>query len=311
MAVENRECMMKPSTAIGQGLTAAWRNKWMVSIFFGCNLLMAAAVAAPMHDAIADHVGNSAVGQQLADGFSAAWLTEFTIVNNEFLKNFSLGVMYAGILFLALNTLLAGGAFEVFSSGAGAGLHAFGRGMGKYFGRFARIAVIGSLLYFLAFWIFNGVPEKWIAAKLQSANAAGPWMWLGLARVALLVASVLVVNALLEYARADMVTDEHASAIAALLHAAGFFLSRFGRVMFIYLTLGLLTTATIAVYVVFARWMPQHSVATIFIWFAVAQALLWIRWMLRLASWGAAVAYYGSHARARDMAPTAAVAAEA
>ncbi|MBZ5628524.1 MAG: hypothetical protein LAO06_06610 [Acidobacteriia bacterium] len=298
--------MMKPSAAIGQGLTTAWRNKWMVSIFFGCNLLMAAAVAAPMHDAIADHVGNSAVGRQLADGFSAAWLAEFTIVNGEFLKHFSVGVMYAGILFLALNTLLSGGAFEVFASGQEAGLHAFGRGMGKYFGRFARIAVIGSLLYWLAFCIFNGVLEKWIAAILQSASVAGPWMWLGLARVALLVASVLVVNALMEYAKADMVIDEHTSAIAAFLHAAGFFLSHFGRVMLIYLTLGLLTAASLVVYVVFARWMPQHSVATIFIWFAVAQALLWLRWMLRLASWGAAVAYYGSHARSRGAAEPAA-----
>ena len=300
---------MTARNAISSGLSAAWRNKWMTAIFYGCNLLMAAAVAAPMHDAIADHVGNSAVGRQLAEGFSAAWLTEFTIVNGEFLKNFSLGVMYAGILFLALNTLLSGGAFEVFASGEGAGLHVFGRGMGKYFGRFARIAVIGSLLYYLAFWIFNGVLEKWIAAKLQGASIAGPWMWLGLARVALLATSVLVVNALMEYAKADMVTDEHRSAIAAFLHAAGFFLSHLGRVMFIYLTLGILTTATIVIYVVFARWMPQYSVATIFLWFAVAQALLWVRWMFRLASWGATVAYYGAHAESRESAePTAAAA---
>jgi hypothetical protein len=303
--------MMNPSTAIVQGLKAAWRNKWMASIFFGCSLLMAAAVAAPMHDAIADHVGNSAVGRQLADGFSAAWLTEFTIVYGEFLQAFSVGVMYAGILFLALNTLLSGGAFEVFMSGEAAGLRAFGCGMGRYFGRFARLAVIGSLLYFLAFWIFNGVLERWIATKLQGANVAGPWMWLGLARVALLVASALVVNALVEYAKADVVIDGHTSAIAAFLHAAGFFLAHFGRVMLIYLTLGTLTTASIVAYVVFARWMPQHSVATIFIWFAVAQGLLWLRWMLRLASWSAAVAYYGSHAAAPDISSSAVGAAQA
>jgi hypothetical protein len=118
-----------------------------------------------------------------------------------------------------------------------------------------------------------------------------------------------VVNALVEYAKADIVTDEHRSAVAAFLHAAGFFLAHCGRVMLIYLTLGLLTTATIVVYVVFARWMPQYSVATIFIWFAVAQALLWVRWMFRLASWGATVAYYGAEKGERVR--TAVVAAEA
>ena len=285
---------MSPISAIARGLRAAWRNKWMVAIFYGCSLLVAAAVAAPMHQAIADHVGNSAVGHALVNGFSAAWLSEFTIANDEFLKSFSTGVMYAGILFLALNTALSAGAFEVFASGEGAGLHSFGRGMGKYFGRFARLAVIGSALYFVVFRIFNGPLDKLIERRLERAAVAGPWMWLGVARVALLVASVLVVNALVEYAKADIVIDEHRSAIAAFLHAAGFFLSHFGRVMLIYATLGLLTVAAMVVYVLFAQRMPQHSVATIFIWFAAAQALLWLRWMFRLASWAAAVAYYGA-----------------
>lgn len=285
---------MKVSGAIARGLGAAWRNKWMVAIFYGCSLLVAAAVAAPMHAAIADHVGNSAVGHALVNGFSAAWLAEFTIANGEFLKSFSTGVMYAGILFLALNTVMSAGAFEVFASGEGAGLHSFGRGIGKYFGRFARLAVIGSVLYFVLFRIFNGPLEKLIARRLERATVTGPWMWLGVARVVLLVASVLVVNALVDYAKADIVIDQHRSAIAAFLHAAGFFLSHFGRVMVIYATLGLLSTAAIVVYVVFANWMPQHSVATIFIWFVVAQALLWLRWLFRLASWAAAVAYYGA-----------------
>jgi hypothetical protein len=302
---------MTARNALTTGLSAAWRNRWMVAIFYGCNLLMAAALAAPMHNAIADHVGTSAVGERLAAGFSAAWLAEFTIANGEFLKSFSLAVMYAGILFLALNTLLSAGAYEVFASGEGAGLHAFGRGMGKFFGRFARLAVMGSVFYFAVFWIFNGPLEKAVQRGRESAIAAGPWMWLGVARVALLVAVVLVVNALVEYAKADVVIDEHRSAIAALLHAAGFFLSHFGRVLFIYVTLGLLTTASIAVYVVFARWMPQHSVATIFIWFVVAQGLLWLRWTFRLASWGAAVAYYGAHAEARAVPAETPDAAEA
>ena len=283
---------MTVSGAMGRGLRGAWRNKWMVAIFYGCSLLVAAAAAAPMHEAIADHVGNSAVGHALVNGFSAAWLSEFSIANGELLKSFSTGVMYAGILFLALNTVLSAGAFEVFASGEGAGLHSFGRGIGKYFGRFARVAVVGSVLYFVLFGIFNGPLDKWIARQLERATVEGPWMWLGVARVALLVALVLLVNALVDYAKADIVIDEHRSAIAAFLHASGFFLSHLGRVMLIYATIGLLSTVAIVAYVVFANWMPQHSVATIFIWFVVAQGLLWVRWMFRLASWAAAVAYY-------------------
>ena len=65
---------MTSGNAIASGLRASRHNKSMVAIFYGCNLLAAAALAAPMHQAIAEHVGTSAAGYGLAQGFSAAWL---------------------------------------------------------------------------------------------------------------------------------------------------------------------------------------------------------------------------------------------
>src|SRR5690242_15983087 len=88
---------MTASQAMSSGLGMTGRSKWMVTIFFGCNLLLAAALAAPMHGAIADHVGHSSVGNELVQGFSAAWLSEFTINYEDFLKGFSTAVMWAGV----------------------------------------------------------------------------------------------------------------------------------------------------------------------------------------------------------------------
>jgi hypothetical protein len=120
-----------------------------------------------------------------------------------------------------------------------------------------------------------------------------------------LFAGVFVVNAMLEYAKADVVVHEHRSALAALGHSAGFVLARFGRVMTIYVALGALTTLAMLAYAAFARFFPQSSVATILIWFLVAQALLALRWGFRLASWGAEVAYYCANApvETRPVAP--------
>jgi hypothetical protein len=294
---------MTASQAISSGLGMTGRSKWMVTIFFGCNLLLAAALAAPMHGAIADHVGHSSVGNELVQGFSAAWLSEFTINYEDFLKGFSTAVMWAGVLFLALNTVLSAGAFEVFARGQGAYMHAFGRGTGKYFGRFARIVILASILYFIAFLLFNVVVQGWLGRAFRDVNPDRLHFYLNWLRVILLFFAVISISALVDYAKADLVIDEHRSAIAAFMHATGFVLSHFGRVMAIYCTLGLLTTLSIVVYVGFARIMPQGSVLTILIWFLVAQALLWLRWMFRLASWGAATAYYGAHAAARQPLP--------
>src|SRR5687767_4021965 len=114
---------MTASQAIFSGLRAAWRAKWLVFLFFAANLVLAAALAAPMHSAIRDHLGNSGTAEELARGFSATWLLEFQVVYSAFLKGFSMALVYGGIVFLLLNTVLSAGAFEVFTRGEGARMH--------------------------------------------------------------------------------------------------------------------------------------------------------------------------------------------
>ncbi len=280
--------------AISTGLRAAWRTKWLTVIFLACQLVMAAAVAAPMYSAIADHLGSSALGNDLAHGFSAAWLTDFQIAYSGFLKGFSTAVVYAGVLFLLLNTVLSAGAFEVFTRGGAAGLHAFGRGIGKYFLRFFRLMVIASFFFFLCFWVFQDLGDKAVKWLFRDSVYGGPQFYLNWLRWALLAFSVFVVSMVIEYAKADMVRDDHASVLAALGHAAGFVFSRFGRALAIYLGIGALGALTILVYSAFARFFPQGSVGTVFVWFVVAEALMYARWTFRLASWAAEIAFYGA-----------------
>jgi hypothetical protein len=288
---------MTASQAILAGLRAAWRTKWMVFLFFAANLVLAAALAAPMHSAIRDHLGNSATAEELARGFSATWLLEFQLVYRAFLRGFSVALVYGGIVFLLLNTALSAGAFEVFTRGEGAGMHAFGRGVGKYAFRFFRLLVIASALYFLVFLAWNS-GAGWLVEKLGEGLVRERWYvmveWL---RYALLAFSVFTVSAVTEYAKASVVAHDRPSVLAALGDGAGFVVAHFRRVMAIYVGMGALGALSIFLYAVFARFFPQASVLTVFLWFVVAQAFLWLRWMFRLASWAAAVGYYGANRR--------------
>ncbi len=294
---------MKVSKAIGSGLCAAMRAKFLVFIFFACNLLVAAVVAAPMHQAIARHLGSSKMSDELVRGFSSAWLSEFQISSEGFPNGFSLAIMYAGLVFLLLNTILSAGAFEVLVRGEGAGMHAFGRGLGKFFARFVRLAIVASVLYFVAFGFWNGLVDGWIRSIWRNTVFERAEFWLLFAKNLLLLFSVLVVNVFVEYAKADIVLHQHRSAVASLGHSLGFVLRHFGRVMAIYISVGLFSVVAIFVYAAFARYFPQNSVVTILIWFVVAQVLLWFRWMFRLASWGATVAFYRSHLAKRETLP--------
>jgi hypothetical protein len=284
---------MTASQAIRAGLRSAARNPWMVWIFFGANLLLAAALAAPMHAALADYLGSSARGQELVAGFSAQWLAEFQFLNAGFLKGFANVVVYVAIVFLVLNTALSAGAFEVFYRGTGATAHAFGRGMGRFSGRFFRLMVIATAFYFVVFWFFHYVVAKGVMWPFEGGVHEAPAFYLNWVRWLLFFFSVGAVNALVDYAKADLVADDHSSVLAALGHAAGFVLRRFWRVMAIYLALALLSGLAVFAYAAFARFFPQNSALTIFLWFLVAQLFLWLRWLLRLAQYAAATAYYG------------------
>lgn len=285
--------MMTATQAIRSGLQAAARNPWMVWLFFAANLLLAAAVAAPMHAAISDYLGKSSAGHDLVSGFNAAFLSEFQLLNAGFLKGFSIAIVYAAIVFLVLNTALSAGAFEVFYRGAGATAHAFGRGMGRFTARFFRLSALASFLYFLVFWFFNHLIAH-IVDQLFGHGVREAWVfYMDWFRWALFFFCVIAVNALVDYAKADLVADDHASVLAALGHAAGFMLRNLARVFATYLGLALLSGLAVFLYAAFARFFPQHSPLTIFVWFLVAQGMLWLRWLLRLAQWAAATVLYG------------------
>lgn len=287
---------MTAGQAIRAGLSDTRRAAWTVFLFFACNLLLAATVAAPMYSALRDHLGKSATAELLARGFSHEWLTEFQIAYEGFLNGFSIAIVYAGVLFLLLNTALSAGAFEVFLRGEGAGLHAFGRGMGKYFGRFFRLAAAASLIYFVLFSVLLGPLDRGVDWLFRDATHERWHFCLDWLRWGLLLLGSAFVSLTVQYAKADIVRHDHPSSLAALGHALGFVLAHLRRVLAIYLGFAVLSALAILAYAAFARYFPQSSVLTVFLWFVVAQALLWLRWMLRLALWGAASAYLGAHA---------------
>jgi hypothetical protein len=278
----------------------------VVSLFFICNLLLAAAVAAPMYSAIGDQLGHSMIANDLVRGFSASWLVEFQLTYAHFLKGFSTAIVYGGILFLVLNAVLSAGAFEVFShrvdpqygvsdpSSLPKSMHAFGCGIGRFWGRFLRLTAISSVFYYVLFWLWAIRAAQFNAWLFRNSVREAPHFYLEWLRWGLLFFCCFVVNAIVDYARAALVTQPHRSTLAALGDAAGFVLGRFGRVMAIYIAIGLLAAAAVLVYAVFARFFPQPNVLTVFAWFVVAQALLWMRWLLRLSSWAAAMTYYES-----------------
>jgi hypothetical protein len=313
---------VRASQVISTGLRAAWRNRVLVSLFFACNLLLAAAVAAPMHSAIADHVGRSMVGNELARGFSAPWLVDFQFAYAHFLKGFSVAIVYGSLLFLLLNSVLAAGAFEVFSvtgrvraaSPEAAGLrslrwtmHGFGRGIGRYWGRFLRLTAIGSLLYFVLFRALASQAGRLNLWLFRNGVRQAPHFYLEWLRWALLFFGCFVVSAMLDYARAALAADPERSTLAALGEGAGFVLGRLGSVLAIYFGIGILSAMAVLTYAVFARFFPQSSAITVLVWFLVAQGLFWVRWLFRLSSWSAAVVYYAENAAASNRSAVAAV----
>jgi hypothetical protein len=174
-------------------------------------------------------------------------------------------------------------------------MHAFGRGLGRFWGRFLRLTAIASVFYYVLFWFWASRMAQFNHWVVRGGVREAPHFYLEWLRWALLFFCCFVVNAIVDYARAALVAHPDRSTLAALGEGAGFVAGRFGRVMAIYLGLGVLAALAVLAYAAFARFFPQSSVMTVFVWFLVAQILLWVRWLLRLSSWAAALAFYQSH----------------
>lgn len=201
-------------------------------------------------------------------------------------------ILGLGVLYLVVQTFLSGGLLSVLRNASGSWtVRGLLHGSGFYFGRMARLALLVLLADLLLFKL-NAPLAGWADRRArESISESTAMAWL-LGRHALLLLAVLWVHMASGYAKAITVVEERGSAVLAFLSSLAFCLRHFLRTFGHYLAVAAGGVVLLVVWSALdGRW-ETVGYKTQLVTFALFQALIFGRLMLRLGLLGGQIALY-------------------
>lgn len=164
-----------------------------------------------------------------------------------------------GFLYLCMNSFLAGGFIGVFAKEYRISFPEFLMEGGKYFGRFFRLSLLSFLISYLFFILIVDSLNDGIANWTRNAASEEvPFRYYMIRGVAVLL-TLGVLNMLFDYARIRIVVEERTSVFGAFLAGARIAFRKFFQAFGLFLLLGFIGLALIALYALLEARIPQDS----------------------------------------------------
>ena len=298
---------MSTGSALKQGLRLTRRADSAVWILFLANLALAAVAGLPIYRGILRFTGHSLMSGQLLRGFSVDWLTDFTINSAGSFNRYALAIAYIGLLSILVNSVLSGGVLarfrqpELIPPSGG-----FFRDTARYAWRMVRLMIIGLVCYWLVLRFLyqglNGLIDRWMRDVLEDR----PVFWAHLAVGVLVIAGLIFVNLVMDYARVNLVLRDESSTIAAFLSSLGFSLRRLRKALIVYAVPALLGLALLGIYRLVVPWefintqlggsggWPYREPLMLALLFIGQQVVMLARYWFRVATWASEWSYYSS-----------------
>jgi len=308
---------MSIAKAISTGISRAVGSSKLLLWLWLVNFAVALPVAWVMSESLRNSIGASLVQEKLRSGFDMGWFGEFqasakgvettftptvlgagAFYNNlegwfggELFKGFP-GLVGLGILYALLWAFMLGGILDRFWKPEGRFVlsHFLGNG-GKYFFRFVRLAVLSGALYYVVYlfagWLLRGI-ETWT----RDVTVEQTVFLYVLAAAALVVFLLCFVNVVFDYAKIATVVESRRSMLLAAIRGLGFVLSNPGKTFGLYFGLGLLGVLLLALYAWVAPGAAESTSVGVLVAFAVGQAYLMAKLVLRLSFFGGEMAIY-------------------
>lgn len=294
----------RAASALTDGIRLVNRAPVILACVFLVTLLTALPFSSMMRDALASHLGNRMIAEQVAGGVNAQWWSEFiqhtgtlgrtfqtTIIGfAAVLDNLSTladgvrrpsPILWLGAVYLLLWLFLTGGILDRYARARPTRTHEFFTACGTYFVRFLRLAPFVVVAYYMLFAVVHPLVLDDLYAVLTRDVTVERTAFL--IRLALyLVFGVLLagVNVLVDYAKVRAVVEDRRSMIGALMAGARFVRRNRGAVAALYL---LNTGLFVVVLLLYALVAPGAESTGVRLWLGVAisqvylLARLWVK----------------------------------
>lgn len=280
-----------------QGLRRAAREPKLAAILWLAHLLLAAAAIAPVAVVLIEALELSPRGDLLLERFRIETVVD--LLRQTPAIGATLRPALAAMLAIGLigNALLAGGALEaLLARDAQPVGHRFGRGAGRFAGRFLRVGAVAAAVGALAAMV-AAAPFLVVRKAFEESTRAEAEPVRVLARLAAFAAAGLafaMALMALDLARVRTVRDDRRDTVRLFLRALGTLVRRpllmFGVWGWNALARGLVIAAGAAL----AALLPVASWGGIVALFVVQQAAFFLRAGLRVALWSGEIALVDS-----------------
>lgn len=299
---------MRVTHSFLHGLGRVLKSPALMVWVYLASLAVALPLASVVRGRIATHVGGSLVEQNLRNGFDLDWFGEYEQEASGLAATFgpvvighmalveNLERLLDGELLRADRTLLAaGGLFLIFWAFLVGGIldryahpgephsraRLFGHG-GEFFWRMFRLLILSVLLYLAIFrFIVNPLHDFVEDATRDVTTERTVIFWTAL--VYLLTGLLLFLTSMaLDYAKIAVVVEKRRSSVLAFLRGLGFVFRHPGKAFGLYALLVAVAAVVMLVYGVLAPGAGQSNWATLLTAFAIGQAYLLVRILVKL-----------------------------
>lgn len=192
-------------------------------------------------------------------------------------------VLGLGLLYLVVQTFLAGGLIGVFRAAPGGfSLRGLLHGSGFYFGRLFRVALVALALAWLVFRL-NAPIARWADDRAHEALSETTALAWAFGRHALLLLVLLLVHLLSSYAKIIVVVEERSSALLAWLSSVGFCLRQAPAVLGHYFAMVFMGVAALWLFTRPFAFFVTTGYKTQILALLLMQGFVFLRIALRLA----------------------------
>ena len=305
---------------MGQGLRRALRSPVILLWLWLLNGFVALPAAVWIAGSLQGSIGRSRVAENLRTGFDLQWYGEYgaqaSAVETSFVPSVNRGgafldnledwlsgrlftnlpeLVVLGVIYALLWALMLGGVLTRYAApddNRGAGT--FFRNGGRFFFRFFRLAALAAGLYAVIYVVQQHWTEQLLEKTRDVTSELGVLgryltVWVP---VALLL---VLVRVIFDYAKIATVVDDRRSMLLAALRGAGFVVLHPLKTLglcFAWLVVG---TFALAVYIFLAPGAGVSTPATVAIAFAIGQAFLMSRLLMRLSLLAGQTELYKAH----------------
>ncbi len=276
--------------AILVGIGRTSRNWRLIGLFYAVNFLFAAVLTLPFATVFAKDIIRSRVGSDLLSGFSYRWYVEFAHANGAFFNSLFPQVIVLLVLYVLVETFLAGGFFVAFSSGNRAKTGSFFSNCGSNFFPLLIVTILEILLLFLLYkgneiWASRGEDAaRTMLTDIQVFHAE-------LFRFAGVAVLFIVINLVSDYVKAAVAIDDD-SFMSKVRRGAFFALRHPVSSAGVYLSAAVLSAAVIAMYMFAHSKVHPAGEVGVLLEIAVAQIFILLRIFSKLIFYAGEAAFY-------------------